>query len=167
MFFIAPDAFEVAFGTDWRQAGVYAQWMMPWIYFQFISSPLSPIFTILEKQNQGMQWQFLLIFLRGSALFLGALTGDILLTVIYFSTASAIGYFVQIFWLCALVRSRKSKIILNNLKALTCSIVVSMPIMVLLNFEQINVTLLFVGFVVSLMMLGVYLFYVFQDARSL
>ncbi|BCN23016.1 oligosaccharide flippase family protein [Vibrio alfacsensis] len=44
--------FSIVFGKDWIIAGVYAQYLAPWIYLVFISSPLSHLLTVLGKQKE-------------------------------------------------------------------------------------------------------------------
>lgn len=50
----APDMFGVFFGADWVKAGVYAQILSPWIFFNFIVSPISGIYLIVGKQRQAI-----------------------------------------------------------------------------------------------------------------
>lgn len=47
----APYFFEIVFGSEWREAGVYLQLMTFWLYFQFINSPISMTFSIVNKQE--------------------------------------------------------------------------------------------------------------------
>jgi O-antigen/teichoic acid export membrane protein len=118
----------MVFGADWRKAGIFAQWMMPWLYFQFIGSTLSPIFMILEQQLQGMLWQMLLLSLRGLALVFGGFYGEIEKAIIYFSMASALAYLVQIVWLGRLVGAKQSAILKTNLIALVSAMVIASPV---------------------------------------
>ncbi|SFO79898.1 oligosaccharide flippase family protein [Pseudomonas borbori] len=48
---IAPDAFVVVFGDEWRRAGELVAWMTPWIALQFISSPVSMVMHVTERQR--------------------------------------------------------------------------------------------------------------------
>ena len=43
--------FSFVFGKDWALAGEYAQWLSIWLLFVFVSSPLTTLFIILEKQG--------------------------------------------------------------------------------------------------------------------
>lgn len=86
-----PDLFDTTFGAPWRQAGEFARWMAPWLFFQFCMSPL-PVFIILERQDLSLYMQIILFSLRGAALIAGYLVGDLALTIIMFSLASAFGY---------------------------------------------------------------------------
>lgn len=64
MFFIvAPDLFAWVFGEQWRVAGEYAQILTPMAFLQFMTSPLSSMFMIAEKQGFDLFWQIILFLL--------------------------------------------------------------------------------------------------------
>lgn len=54
---VAPELFANVFGQSWREAGVYTQLIMPWILASFISTSLSILVTILQKQKQELVFQ--------------------------------------------------------------------------------------------------------------
>jgi len=83
--------FGFAFGENWRQAGQFAQWMTPWLFFQFCMSPLMT-FTILERQDISLYLQGVLLFFRVIALVIGTLSKSIEVTIILFSLGSALSY---------------------------------------------------------------------------
>src|SRR5690606_33346643 len=56
-FFIAPDLFALVFGENWREAGVFAQILTPVFFLRFVTSPLSAMFMIAEKQKLDLLWQ--------------------------------------------------------------------------------------------------------------
>lgn len=58
-----PSLFSLVFGDEWREAGVYARIMSPWLFVNFISSPISHLPAILGKQRQ-----FFLLSLAGNSL---------------------------------------------------------------------------------------------------
>lgn len=49
LFFVLPSLFSVIFGKEWQEAGVYAQILLPYIYLNFIVSPVSNIPLITKK----------------------------------------------------------------------------------------------------------------------
>lgn len=49
---VAPDACSFIFGKDWEPVGEIIRWMAPWFLFQFISSPISSVMFIVDKQKQ-------------------------------------------------------------------------------------------------------------------
>lgn len=68
---LAPDIFGFALGEEWRQAGIYAQWMMPWLIFQFVVSPLSIISSVTGHQIGELVSQLLFVIVRIGALLTG------------------------------------------------------------------------------------------------
>jgi O-antigen/teichoic acid export membrane protein len=93
-----PDLFELIFGERWRQAGLFSQWMAPWIYLMFIISPLR-LFSVLEKQAQGLAFQLILFFARFASIMVGAYIGDLVITVALFSIVSALCWLGAIIWI--------------------------------------------------------------------
>jgi lipopolysaccharide exporter len=87
---IAPDLFSFIFGSNWYEAGRYVRWMSLWLLFVFIASPLSQLYSILEKQRLGLLMDILLFSSRLIVLMLGGLYGDALLTVALFGIVGAI-----------------------------------------------------------------------------
>lgn len=48
---ISPWLFPLLFGDRWVEAGHYAQVMCPWLFVMLLSSPLSTIFVVTERQS--------------------------------------------------------------------------------------------------------------------
>jgi O-antigen/teichoic acid export membrane protein len=48
----APEIFSYIFGEKWLEAGIYAQIITPWLFMKFISSPISSVPQILNKQRE-------------------------------------------------------------------------------------------------------------------
>jgi len=94
-----PDLFAVVFGADWRQAGQFAQWMAPWIYLVFVSSPLSQLVSVMEKQVHFMVFQGAQLAVRIGALIIGGTQGDLMLAVALFTVGSAFCYAGFLVWL--------------------------------------------------------------------
>jgi O-antigen/teichoic acid export membrane protein len=51
LIFLGPILFAFIFGENWREAGVYAQILSPWIYLDFIRAPISQIPIVINKQK--------------------------------------------------------------------------------------------------------------------
>lgn len=49
VFFFAEELFGFVFGDEWKVAGIYTKVLIPALYLQFISSPLSHMFVIAKK----------------------------------------------------------------------------------------------------------------------
>ena len=68
LYFVLPLVFELAFGEQWRIAGVYSQLILPIFIFRFISAALSNTNNIFEKQGLALIWQVMLLVLSLSVL---------------------------------------------------------------------------------------------------
>jgi O-antigen/teichoic acid export membrane protein len=84
------ELFDLIFGDEWHMAGVYAQWLSSWLFMVFITSPLSRVFLVLEKQAQESIFQFGLLVARTSSIMIGYSTGDAKLTIILYSLVSTV-----------------------------------------------------------------------------
>jgi len=87
--------FEFVFGNEWYEAGQYAQVLSIWVLFNFISSPLSRIFSLLEIQEKGLIVNLILLIFRVAPFLIGALIwADQPLSVI-----AAFSFISSIFWI--------------------------------------------------------------------
>lgn len=63
----APFAFPLAFGEEWRRAGVLVAWMTPWLLAQFLASPITGVFNLTGRLGLALMVQ-----LAGLAMRVGA-----------------------------------------------------------------------------------------------
>lgn len=61
LFFLVEHLFAFVFGEEWRIAGVYAQILIPLVFIKFVSSTVSTINTVFEKQKIGLYINILLL----------------------------------------------------------------------------------------------------------
>ena len=64
--------FSFVFGPDWLEAGRFAQWISVWLIFVFAASPLSSLFSVLERQGEGLVWNSVLLASRLMIIFVGS-----------------------------------------------------------------------------------------------
>jgi len=84
-----PQLFAIVFGEEWRIAGVYAQYLTPMFFLQFITSPLSIMFLVAQKQKIDLYLQI--------ALFSAIMAGVFVSRYIFHSTAAAVIIFGAIY----------------------------------------------------------------------
>lgn len=89
---IGPDLFAVVFGENWTEAGVYAQILSVWAFVWFISSPLSTIWAVLEKQTFGMRVTTLNFVTRVASLVLGGMSGSPVVALSLFAGSGILVY---------------------------------------------------------------------------
>lgn len=61
LYFVVEDLFAFVFGEQWRLAGQYAKIMLPLFFIRFVTSPISNINNIFEKQKIALTWQLSLL----------------------------------------------------------------------------------------------------------
>jgi O-antigen/teichoic acid export membrane protein len=95
LFSITPMLFTIIFGEPWRVAGEYAQILAPMFFMQFITSPLSPMFIIGQKQKLDFFWQIGLVVSVSLALLMGVIFSNIFMALSLFSASYCIMYAVN------------------------------------------------------------------------
>ena len=83
--------FATIFDESWRQAGVYAAWLVPGFAVQFIYSSISTTLTATRGQGINLFIHLSLLVLKIVALWFGAQTGDPLRAIIALSAANVVG----------------------------------------------------------------------------
>lgn len=94
-FFAAPALFALIFGKQWEIAGEYAQIFTPMTFLQFITSPLSSMFMIAEKQRLDLLWQISLLLMVIISFVIGKYFLDAPGALKIFSLAYCIAYSIN------------------------------------------------------------------------
>lgn len=156
-----PILFQVFFGTQWHQAGVYAQLIAIWSLVQFINVPVR-VFTIVNRQ----EFSFLLNMITFIGVTTGLLIGANLTTPFYtlliFVVISICCRFFGLIWKLRLARVSVAK----ALKTLGKYIIISFAILFPVKLVSWSVS----GAAVVLGMVtfasGVYIFVLFKIDKS-
>jgi len=86
LFVFSPYIFVLVFGKSWQESGHYAQILAPWLYINFIYSPLSQLPLLVDKQKQNFVVGFfynlliLIILIASAVLFNSIVLGFFLLS---------------------------------------------------------------------------------------
>lgn len=87
------DIFALAFGAEWRRAGLYMSIMAPAFFMQLITAPVSLIFFVLEKQHVAAGIQVVLLASSVVALVLaGAMDVSVVATLAIYSAGLSLVY---------------------------------------------------------------------------
>jgi O-antigen/teichoic acid export membrane protein len=132
---LGPELFAYGFGENWRPAGELARWMAPWLYLQFISSPLSTVVFVTERQKQGLYFQLVLLSTRVGAIVLGAWAADFSLSVRLYAGASAGCYLGLLFMVLHLTGGVSLTRALPAINAAGITLVCTAPISLMLILE--------------------------------
>lgn len=104
LFFIIEDLFAFVFSEDWRIAGVYAQIVIPLFFIRFISSTVSVILTVFEKQKSELLINLFLIF---TSIGLIVYIDDFNLFLILFTILMSFNYLVFLYYYYKLAEGSK------------------------------------------------------------
>lgn len=83
--------FAIFFGSQWSQAGLYAQILSPFFLFRFLSSPVT-IFAQMRKTSLMFKWQLIFLFANMFSLLMGGLLESEVITVSMISISSSLCY---------------------------------------------------------------------------
>lgn len=129
-----PDLFALVFGEEWRKAGVYSQWMAPWIYLQFQWSPLSMLTMVLELQRQALVSQILTFIIRfGSIVVVWKLGLSADIGIFTFAVVSAVVYLLRMLWFMNKAHVQVSYVLLSDIKYTFFAILLIFPIWLMLR----------------------------------
>lgn len=86
---------DILFGEQWLQVGLYLRILIPWLLIMFLSSPISSLIVILNKQKTILFYDILLLIFRFSAFYIGyTFFNNVLISLMLFS---AVGVLFNIF----------------------------------------------------------------------
>jgi O-antigen/teichoic acid export membrane protein len=89
---VGSDVFTVVFGYEWTEAGVYTQILSIWAFIWFLSSPLSTIYIVMEKQQFGFRFNVFNFITRLLSLTIGGVLGSPRIALILFAASGVIVY---------------------------------------------------------------------------
>jgi lipopolysaccharide exporter len=112
----APQLIFVLLGGRWVMAGTIMQYLMPSLLLGFIASPLSEIYSVLERQQEKLIFNTAIFFTRFVSLVIGGLLGDPILAIIMYSASGTIFWILQCFWILRMSRT-KTRAILSHVFA--------------------------------------------------
>ncbi len=105
VFFWGDTLFAWFLGEEYRFAGVYGKYLAPYLFFRFITSPISQIPLIVNQQKKALILSWIGHSLYLLAIILGGIYGDILLGFTFLSIFVSIYYIGLIMWLLKISKS--------------------------------------------------------------
>ena len=108
----AQSLFGWVFGDQWYIAGTIAAYSILWVYLQFVYSPISTVFLALGKQAYNLLSQILLFSLRLVSLIYGVIFLSSEETILLFSIASFVAYYVGLILVAKVIRSSTLKLVM-------------------------------------------------------
>jgi lipopolysaccharide exporter len=98
----APELISTILGERWFIAGEILQYLVPSLLMAFIASPLSEIYSVLERQQEKLIFNISVFITPLISLVVGGLLGDPILAIIMYSISGTIFWMLQCFWILRL-----------------------------------------------------------------
>ncbi|MFS0555437.1 lipopolysaccharide biosynthesis protein [Brevibacillus sp. 179-C9.3 HS] len=86
---LGPAIFALVLGEEWREAGVYARWIVVWLFFGFLNSPAVATAQVYAMQRFLLGYEVLLFLTRTSALYVGVAYLDAVSSIALYSIIGA------------------------------------------------------------------------------
>lgn len=106
--FVISFYLDIIFGEDWVDVGMYSRILIPWLFFAFLSNPLTSLIIILNKQKKIVIFDALLLIFRFLALFFGYyFYKDIVISLILFSGVGVLFNILIFIYLSKISKEKK------------------------------------------------------------
>lgn len=108
---VAPALISFVFGAKWYTAGEYIKWLSIWLLPAFVYSPLSNIFTVVERPQKYTILHFINLVVRMAVLLAGASTGDPATAVALYGISGALASIFNCAYVLRLVEIHPGEIL--------------------------------------------------------
>lgn len=105
---LGRESYEIIFGIEWSEAGLYVELLSFWGFFWLITSPLTNVLTVLERQGLGFAINAALLISRVLCLLTGAYFDNARLAIILLSVSGAVIYLYLLYQIIGLTNLEKS-----------------------------------------------------------
>ena len=116
--------FVLIFGSSWAEAGRFVQILGPWMFFWFVSAPLTVLFVVLERLDLALIVHVVLLVSRVLPLVIGGILGDVYLALYLFAGSGVLIYGGLAIW-CMVLANVSIK---EPLRVISREILHSLPI---------------------------------------
>lgn len=90
----APLLFKVVLGEEWLEAGIYAQWLILWLFMFFVNRPSIIMIRIINWHKFHLVSEIIFMVMKIMAIIIGATYYDQLVSIILYSLVSTAHYLI-------------------------------------------------------------------------
>lgn len=128
---LGEQIFTFAFGEEWGISGTYVRILVPWIFLVFLSSPISTLYNVFEKQTVWLIFSIVLLVSRVVALFIGGTYGGPEFALALYSFTGIVFWLWNNAYLLGLAGISKKESIGTLVRYATIGLVVSAPLIMI------------------------------------
>jgi O-antigen/teichoic acid export membrane protein len=132
----AEELFKIIFGVQWAEAGIYAEILAPWVFIAFVVSPISTLFSVLEKQRISLLENIILVISRAGSLIIGGFLGNVFIALILFSFIGSFINIIMFFWLM----DRSGASVRRLFVSVLSSLAISFPLFLAIILTKLLIT---------------------------
>jgi lipopolysaccharide exporter len=103
--FLAQPIFGFVFGEEWREAGKYLQFIVPWLFLVLLASPLAFIPDVCFKQKKALIIDIIYFIMRTASLFTGIYFKNVYLAIVLYAGISTIIVGYNLFWYLSIIKA--------------------------------------------------------------
>ena len=89
---LGSESFSFIFGEEWETSGLYAQILSPWLIIWFMTSPISCIYNVVNKQQKDLQKSILIFVTRIFSIIIGGIMHNATVAIMLYSITGIIVY---------------------------------------------------------------------------
>ena len=89
IFVFGPALFAWLLGTEWRETGEFARWLIIWLAVGFVNIPSVSLIPLLNMQRWHLIYEVVYLGARLTALLIGTQQNDVRLGIILFAMVGA------------------------------------------------------------------------------
>ncbi len=147
---IGEQIFTFVFGNEWGIAGTYVKILIPWIFLVFLSSPITTLYNVFEKQKVWLTFSMALLVSRVIALVIGGTYGTPEFALALYSFTGAVFWLWNNAYLLELSGISKKESIDVLVKYAVISLVASIPLILIKLVSSNFYVVMFVAVVVTI-----------------
>jgi len=146
---LGEQIFVFAFGENWGISGTYVRILVPWIFLVFLSSPISTLYNIFERQKIWLTFSIVLLASRILALIVGGTYGDPEFALALYSFTGIVFWLWNNAYLLGLVGISKKESVEILIKYATIGIIVSIPLILIVLISTSFYLIIFAAVVMT------------------
>ncbi len=147
---IGEQVFVFAFGEKWDVAGTYVKILIPWIFLVFLSSPITTLYNVFDKQKVWLTFSVVLLVTRVIALVIGGTYGTPEFSLALYSFTGAAFWLWNNAYLLGLAGISKKESIDVLAKYAVIGLVVSIPLILTELVSSSFYVIMFVAVIVTI-----------------
>lgn len=157
---LGEQIFIFTFGDKWGISGTYVRILIPWIFLVFLSSPITTLYNVFEKQKVWLTFSIFLLISRVIALVIGGIYGTPEFALALYSFTGAVFWLWNNAYLLGLAGISKKESINVLIKYAVIGLVVSIPLILV---ELISSSFYVVMFVAVIVTVAYYIIALHED----